>query len=469
MKFRMLLLLLAICTLCACSPNSDNPDPTAPTASAMGHYELALSPICNGENLVLSATWELQRQVGEETFSESITTNASYAAPGSKDMEAFIAQTIKIGSGETDYAEFYTDGRAYCQNGVDVYACKMSPEAFMGRQIPAVLLDPALYASISEESTENRTLIRFSEATALEDWAASEDAVLLSASGTATLDPEGTLLQSAYLAEYRLGETTYTLKVTSKVSSPAELDLSDKFPAGLKNYPTLAVFDAPLLLSKAIGNIRTANAITCSNQEQLNCAAAGVSRTQQVLVNTYGSGDDFIARTEYSGKIISQTAGTTSTEQTELFLDGKKTVSIDQSEPIDQPGYTAQQMRSYCESSVLSALFPFAYLKDAQLSEDENTYTLQFTGTEALANALCASIYDSLQTGNLDSFAESYDTDTISGYLTLDRFTGLPVKAGLSISRMHVIGGLYYKLTYKLDSDIALASETAYDTIMGKK
>ena len=471
MKFRRLLLLLAICALClcACSPNSDLPDAPTSTVTATALYETALSPIRKAEKLVITSTWELQRQVRGETFAESITANASYTAFGSKDMDAFVTQTIKIGTNETNYTEFYTAGNAYCQNGVDIYACKMTSEEFMGRHIPAVLLEPALYENITEEVSESRTLIRFSNATALEGWAADKDAVLLSATGTATLNPEGTLLQSTYLAEYQLGEITYTLKVTSKVSSPDDLDLSKSFPAKLKGYPKLAVLDAPRLLIEAIGNIRTASAITCSNKELLNCAAAVVSRSQQILVNTYGSGDDFIARTEYSGKIVSQTAGTTDMEQTEMFLNGKKTVSINQSEPIDEPGYTAQQMRCYCESSVLSALFPLAYLKDVQLSEDENTYTLHFTGTDALANALCASIYENLQTGNLDSFAESYETDTISGYLTLDRFTGLPVKAGLSLARAHSIGGIYYKLIYKLDSDITLASETAYDTIMDNK
>ena len=125
-------------------------------------------------------------------------------------------------------------------------------------------------------------------------------------------------------------------------------------------------------------------------------------------------------------------------------------------------------MRSYCESSVLSALFPFAYLKDVRVAEEGNLYTLHFTGTDALANALCASIYESLQSGNLDSFAESFSTEVIAGYLTIDRFTGLPVKAGMAVTRTHIIGGIYYKLTYKLDSDITLASETAYDTIMEK-
>ena len=41
------------------------------------------------------------------------------------------------------------------------------------------------------------------------------------------------------------------------------------------------------------------------------------------------------------------------------------------------------------------------------------------------------------------------------------------MKAGLSLSRTHVIGGISYDLTYTLDSALTLASETAYETIAG--
>ena len=417
MKFRIQLLLLAICVLIlsACSPASDLPDTSAQTDTAAALYETALLPIRNAGNLVLSSTWDLQRQVGSESFTESISGTASYSGLGSASMDAYVGQTIKIGTYEASYSEFYTGGSAYCQTGVDIYACDMTSKEFVDRQIPAVLLDPALYAEISAEATESRTLIRFSQATAMESWAVSADAVLLSATGTATLDPGGNLLQSAYHAQYQLGQITYTLKVTNKVTTPASLDLQDTLPAGVSAYPTLTTLDAPRQLLQAIGHIRTASAITCSYEEQLNCKAAGISRSQLVQVNTYGSADDFIARTDYSGSITNQAGDLTVTEQTELFLDGRKSVSINGSAAIEQPGYTAQQMRTYCESSVLSALFPVAYMKDARWEETGNIRTLHFTGTDALANALCANIYDSLQTGNLESFSESHTTGDISG------------------------------------------------------
>lgn len=470
MKHRILLLLLAvaICALSACGDPAE-PAGTEPSAvSAASLYESALVPIRNTSNLLLTISVKQHWQVGKESFSESFSATASYSGLGSAAMDAHIQQDIQFGTFQAQYEEFYTGGTAYCRSGANTIACAMTSKGFVDRQIPVILLDPALYGSITAENMESRTLICFSDAAAMESWAAKKGAALRSAKGTATLDPQGNLLQSAYRAEYELGGISYFLEVTNKVATPAALDLTDQFPADLGNCPLLTEPDVLRTLLEATGYIRTAGAITCRNEELLDCKAAGILRTQQVLVDTYGSGEDFIARTEYSGSITDYTGKEKLTKQTELFLDGVKSVSIDNSAPITQPGYTAGQMQSYCQSAMMSALFPVAYLKDAGWTEEGSTRTLHFTGTEVLADALCANIYDSLQTGNLDSFCESYATDDISGYLTFDAATGLPVKIGLSLGRTHVIGGIAYKLIYTLNTDLTLASETAYETITGK-
>ena len=469
MNFRIKQLLLGICAgllccLCACGTVPNPPSSVAlPEADAL--YASALVPIRNANNLILSVTLEQQRKVGEETFTERISGTAAYSGLGTAAMDACIEQTLQFGTSEHVYTEYYTDGTAYCQNGTNTFACHMTSKEFTDRQIPAIILDPALYEVITTETTENRTLIRFSQATALESWAGNADAILVSAGGTATLDLNGNLLQSTYHAEYLLGQIPYNLHVTNKVATPAALDLSEKLPAGLSGCTVLSAPDALWTLLQATGYIRSAQAITCSYEEYLDCKAASILRIQQVQVNTHGSGSDFAARADYSGSITDYTGTPSVTTQTELFMDGRKRVSINGSAAISQPGTTIDAMRSYCENCVLSAVFPIAYLQDARWETGESTRTLHFTGTQALAHMLCASIYDGLQTGNLDSFSQSFTTNDISGYLSVDLHTGLPVKTGLSLSRTHIIGGISYELTYKLDSDITLASTTAFDAI----
>lgn len=471
MKFRKnsglwLLCTALICCFCACNPISDQQETVAQNAVEL--YETALIPIRNADNFVSTITMDLQWQVGEEHFSESLSCRAYYQGYGTASMDAYIDQTLCFGTGESEYAEFYTGGRAYCQSGASIFAWEMTAKEFTDRQLPAILLNPALYRAIALEAGENRTLIRFSQAMALENWAANSDAVLLSANGTATLDAEGNLLQSAYQAEYRLGLTVYTLEVTNKVATESALVLSSKFPSDLADCISLSQPDAVRALLQATGYIRSAQAISCSYEEQLDCKAAHILRRQQVRVHTYGSGDSFAARTDYTASITDYTGTPAITTQSELFLDGRKSVSVNNSAAIEQTGHTAETMRSYCENCVLSAVFPIAYLADARLETAGNGVTLRFTGTEALANALCSSIYESLQTGNLDSFCESYTTDAISGYLTFDAETRLPVEAGLLLTRTHIIGGISYELCYKLDSRITLASADAYDAITVK-
>lgn len=468
MKFRNMLPIIVLCLLClwGCA-NTPEPQTEEPAAEAIALYETALVPIRSANNLILNIAYDLQRQVGEETFADSMTAAITYSGIGSADMEAFAEQKYRFGSHDVTYTEFYTGGSAYCQSSGCIFSCPMTAKEFTDRQLPAILLTPSLYNSVTTQKTENRILIRFSEAAAPESWWKNSDIELLSATGTATLDLDGNLLQSAYRAMYRIGQTEYTLQVTNKVATPATLVLSEKFPAGIKDYPTVSDPDAVKVLLRTTGYIRSAQAITCSYKEHLDFSAASILREQQITVNTYGSGDTYMARTDYTGSITDNTGKPTVTNQTELFLDGVKTVSINGSAAITQPGATAEAMESYCQNSILSALFPVSFLQSSRWEEGDSTRTLHFTGTQALADTLYASIYEDLQTGNLDSFCESYATNDISGYLTLDRSTGLPVKAGLSISRTHVIGGISYDLTYQLSSDMLLASPTAYDAITG--
>ena len=61
------------------------------------------------------------------------------------------------------------------------------------RYTPVVLLDAALYGSITSETTGSGTLLTFSEPTAPETWSVPPEAELVEASGSALVSAEGTL------------------------------------------------------------------------------------------------------------------------------------------------------------------------------------------------------------------------------------------------------------------------------------
>ena len=68
-----------------------------------------------------------------------------------------------------------------------------------------------------------------------------------------------------------------------------------------------------------------------------------------------------------------------------------------------------------------------------EISEDESSYALTFRATETLAQLLFSNAYESLYTdqASASDVVDSYETQTISGYIEISKYTGLPTVAGM--------------------------------------
>ncbi len=462
-RFAWLLTLGLLLGLTACASPAADADPERTAALAL--YEGAIAPIQAATDLVLTVASTQERQLAGGLYSQSMTGSTSYSGLGTEHFQAKAVQALTFGTYENTYTEFYTGGKAYCQSMNCTFSGSMTAGEFMARQLPAVLLDPQLYTSLSVAESENRTVLTFSDGTALEDWAADADAIFISSSGTVTLDGENRLLQSTYQAKYGLGNCIYTRSVTVKASPAQATGKSLELPDIPDSCVTLSCFDAPKILLQATGDILSTNALTSSCTEELDCQLAGIRRTQQVQMDTWSRSENYLARVDYTADISENSSTPIQVRQTELFIDGKKTVSVDGSEPLSQPEYSADQMRKYCESNALSSLFPAAQLTQAELTEKGDLLHLHFQGTDSLADALCSSIYDNLQTGNLDRFADSCTSSGVEGYLTIHKHSRLPVASGICTGRTHTLEEITYILTYRMDQTLALSSTTAFETI----
>ncbi len=461
--FAYLLLLGVLASLAGCS-QKDTEDPAQ--AAAICLYENAIAPILDARDLALTVSTTQQRTLSNGAcYSQNMSASVSYTGLDTEQFQGISTQSLTFGTSQNAYTEFYTAGKAYCQCMGTVFSCEMTQERFLERQVPAILLTPELYRTVTSTQGEDRTLLEFSGGTALESWVTEQSAEFIGSSGTVTLDPEGTLLQSVYRAKYRLGSCTYDLTFTVKASPIPENSKKLQLPAIGESCVALSCFDAPKMLLQATGDILAANAITTHCTEKLDCQLAGIQRTQQVHMNTWNQDSTYLARVDFIADNMDDIGNTSHIEQTELFTDGKKTVFVTGNPPISQPEYSSEQMKKYCEGNALSALFSPSRLAAAELTQENGLLHLQMQGSEALADALCSSIYESLLTGNLDSFAESYTSEGVQGYLTLDQNTYLPVACGISLGRTHTVEGNTYSLTYSIAQTLALSSDTAYEAI----
>ncbi len=443
--------------------NADNAPTLHQDSQALALYEAALKPIAQAACLQQTLHVVHRREIGAESYTGDYSVNATYSGLKTDAFQAYIEQTPLFGS---TFTAFYTQGTPYCVAANTVFSGSMSQEEFLASQIPATLLNAGLYENITAQADDTRTVLHFSHATDLEDWVKSAGTQFLQASGTVTLDAAGQLLQSVYTAQYQTGDMIHTLEITGKTAVLESANLTEKLPDTSTNT-YLNCFQAPKILLQAMEDISAARAITCDYQESLVCEAASLQRTQKILMDLCSAEDTVLARMQCQSDSVDYSGAAVSTTQTELFLDGKKTVAVNSSEPVVQIGYTPDKVLTDCLNTVFSAVFPISYISDASAVTVDGKTTLSIQGSSALADALCGSIYSNLQTGNLDGFSDSYVTGEMQGYLTLDS-NGLPIATGISLSRTHTVGTHSYLLSYKLEQSLTLGSTTAYQTIVGE-
>ena len=467
MKFSTSLTCILLCFmmllgLSGCQENTAPTEPddeTLPPVDPRTMYAAARLEIDNAPNLQLIISMEQQRTVGNETYSHQVNALASYAGLHTDSLSAIIEENFSFGTYDGTYGTFYKDGQAYAQTMGFTFSTPMSADTFLTEQLPAILLDASLYSTVSTETTSVGTTIRFANSGSLERWLADPSEVqFISAEGTAVLNKNGKLLSTSYTAQYLTGEVSHSLTVSVSVSIPTTADLSEKFPQDLDSATLISHFAAPRTLLAAVGDICATQNLSGSYTETLYCEAADSIRTQQVNILSQGIGAELYASVDFATTLTNYAGNAVTNTQTETYKDGVYTYSINGNKPTVLQNATAEQMRTFCEDTILSSLLTIEYLANAQIVDNGDTYTLQFTGTETMAETLCDSIYTILNL-DLDATAQSYATNKIGGYLTLDKVTGLPLEAGIFLTRIHVIGGSSYTMTYQLDETISLCAE----------
>jgi hypothetical protein len=461
-KFMVAFLCIAlILTLAACKR-------TVSTEEVLSKYQNACETVRNAPDLTIEGTYTCNRNVAGEVYSEQFTETASYRGLGTEEVAASVKQQAMFGPYETQYAEYYSGGAAYCKTEDAAFCTKMDMQKFQNRQIAAILIDPSLYGKAQVGESSGNTTITFSEPTALETWVTDcGDAVMIDASGTVTLDGDGNLLESRYYAKFTCDTVTYDVNVSAAVKLETAQTLDEDLAALPAKCPTLTYFDAPRKILQVVGDVYTAQAMTAVHTESVYSPAYARSRSRTSTFNIYGTGEDFMAQVSYEVVNTDYSNTPVTNSETAIFRDGICTSSIDGADFIVREGITAEKMRKFCEDEVLAALFTPNYLKNAKMTEKDGQMRIEFTGNTAFADNLCNSIY-SIFTANLDTYAESYTTPVAGGYLCIDKITGLPTALGIQLKRIHVKGEISYPLTYQLDQTMQLSSPEAYENITGE-
>lgn len=430
--------------------------PTEPPLSPREKYNIALDNLEQAPNWILDYTLEEQRLIGDDAFAQTVSGRASFSNLYQEDMIAVVEEQLSYGSYTSEYTEVYCENVAYSKVKENYFKSAMEPETFIQRQIPAVLIDSALYQAIAEEVTENGTVIFFESGKSLESWIANAKAKLISASGRAVLDSGGTLKETSCQITYSVGAVQYTISATVQVTAPPSLDLSGTHQEHITGSTRIKDLDVPKMLLQMVGDVYAAGKMKCDAVESIYSEAIPLAYSQNSLINLTGYDDELTARAEYKIQLSDYRGNVSTSTQVDSFENGVFLSAVNGGSPQKNSTVTPQQMRSYCEDAILSALVAPKYLKDAYLEVNEDNYRIEIEGNYDFVMDMMTNISQFLQV-DLDAKATDKKTVSAGGYLVIDSETGLPTAMGLHMERQHTIDTVTYRLTYRLDQTMKLS------------
>lgn len=457
-----MLCLVLLTVLAGCAPEAPATVPTTvpPTTmqpvNAREIYSAACAEADAAKNLLLSYSRSESRTVSQDTYDRLVTGSASYSGIGEANMEAVVEEQLTYGSYKSAYKEVYCDGDAFAEVNGSAFTADLTPREFLDRQLPAVLLRQELYSTVTGVSgADDSIVLTFSGASAAESWAAlPAKAKLISAGGTATLNSQGSLVQSDYKLAYQLGTTRYTLEVSVKVTMPKSLDLGAIHSEHFRNCPKLEVLDAPKLLLQVVGDVYSSQAFSGKAKESVFSEAIPMNYSQKSSFLLRGSAEQMSAQANYVVTLSDYRGQKETSSRQDSYSNGSYITVEDGT--TQQTAVSAEAMRQHYEDAILSALLAPTFLKNATARTGASQYHLELVGNDAFARALIKEIGKLLQV-ELSAKEVSVKPGGCGGYVAIDRNTGLPVEMGLFLDCTHTVGGIEYAFTYKLEQELTLS------------
>lgn len=443
-------LLVAIVILIVHAVNSAAAriEPVSPEA-ALERYENAIEIFSSAKDYCLTITSTKNTSVDDTVYSVTRQQKLTYSDMGTEDMKAFSEETMTIGRKETAITETFANNIGFVTVNGAAFFSEMSADAFIDRYAPAIVIDMALYKAVSATQNRDGMYIKLEESTEPESWVLPEGAQMRTSSGAILLDAAGHLKTSTYNIEYFYGNASVNLTVTVEIEiiSDPEITVPSK-----RDCVPAAVIDTPRILETVYSYLLQSDNITASAEESINCQASGIQRVQKTALSMKNATSDLAATFDTNIDIVDYSDGgdTSTYTQLESFSNNVYTISHDGGATTQQENVSAQQMLNYCQDFLVKNVILPDNISAVSMTEQDGTYTLQISGTEALAQVICQNVCKTLYNDPelLNSLASSYKTQKISCYFTLDKYSGLPISAGLDYSGEHTIEGFVYTLTY---------------------
>lgn len=466
----ILLLLLIVGIAAIAKTGSDRAKGIYPAISnASELYKTAVDTVNGMNDLAVTISHSKETSIGGESFHETSTQTIRYSGLTTENASCIMEETLLIGDQSTTITEQYWNGIGYFTVDGIPFSGTITQAQYLDRYIPSAPLGTVLYDSITGVDTGDIIVITFSQPTAPEIWISEPNAVLLSAEGTAEINKEGQLCRSTYNVSYSLNGAYIKHDITVALSYDTVTEVTP--PAKPEAYTRISYLDGPRMLEAACGYLLSSENITSNLTSKLSCEAFGDVREESITVNTAG-GESWAARLDTDVTLTnSSRAGDISRlTKTELFTKGKYTVSTDGSEPTEDPQIDAQTVQTWCNDILVGTVMLPQYLSEAVVFETDSTLRITYSANQEFVQLISANTCQTLyqEPELLEELAQAHTTDDLEAYLELDKYTGLPVAAGINYNGTYTISGIPYALTSRSHQTYQVLSRTAYDAIYEK-
>ena len=487
MKHSTKLIALILCaamllsmTGCAQTPAETTAPPTtvpaAPTAREI--YDGARAELDAAGHVSLDLLITRYTTVAGDEFSEQSTQTLTYQDTGTENALIAMDESLEFSVHSADYVpgaeentvityqEVWSQGSAYASlEDAYRYSGAMDAESAAARYTPVVLLDAELYGSITAEETGEGICITFAEPTAGETWAVPEEAELMEAAGTALVNTDGSMEKMTYRVTYLYGTTEITLEVESQ---PMDTPQEAAIPADADAYTTIDCIEAVRMYASSQALMLQADSVTSSGIESMFCQAAGVVRNQSTLVNVHGLAEDTAAKFEYGVYFMDYTTGEDEEyDLEETYVDGIFTSVENDGLPTTDSSFSWEEIRGYAADEFIAGIAAPSFWQNVTGTDMGSVYFFEFTLNESFGNSLQNDTCEMLwgDPSFLLELSTAYENKELSGYLSVDKYTGLPVAAGFYYEGVHTIEGYDYPLTVQFDQSIEAPALGAYKEI----
>ena len=457
-------------------PTVTEPAPTEPSAEEL--YAKAQEALAQVTDISLELIITTYTTIGKDEFSEQSNQTLTYKGIGTEDMVISMEETLEFSVHSPDkedtdeedepvtYKEIWSQGNVYAElMNTYRYNGPVDAEELAGRYAPVVLLDASLYGSISSEKSGDSTVITFDAPTAAETWAIPEEGELVEASGSATVNSDGVMEEMYYTVTYTYGPAEIKMEVQSK---PMDTTKNIAAPANPDTYTQIECIDALRMTISAPAMLAQADDITSSGMESLFCQAAGLLRNQSTKIDLSGRKEATKAKIDTGVYVMDySTRKSQEYDQEETFIDGKLTTVVNDGLPSTKGNVTWEEIRDYVSTTILAGILDMDFWKDVTGYDLGSVYYLEYQLNDNFGNTMQNNICKMLwnDPSFLYNLASKYENSELNGYLSIDKYTGIPVAAGYYYKGIHTIENQDYELTLQFDQSLEAPAKGAYKEI----